>query len=284
MWKTDLTLPARTAKPRARGLTIVIDTGLPAHYFQDAIESAGKYIDLVKFGWGTSLISDQLEQKIACLQRTGIGYFFGGTLFEKFFSQRKSASYVAYCRRFGCRFVEISNGTIALANDEKARVIADFAREFTVLSEVGYKNSEASQRLHPAKWIEYIQQDLAAGASKVITEARESGTSGICRPDGELRYGLIEEILESPIDADNLIFEAPNKTLQTHFIRRLGTNANLANVAITDVIPLETLRLGLRSDTLLVFDEDLPAEDVSEDVRMEASGVESLLNGGTYAR
>jgi phosphosulfolactate synthase len=277
MWNTDLVLPSRTAKPRARGLTIVIDTGLPAHYFQDAIESAGGYIDLVKFGWGTSLISDHLEQKIACLQEHGIAYFFGGTLFEKFHSQRKTAAYVDYCRRFACRYVEISNGTIALSNDDKARVIADFAREFTVLSEVGYKNSEASQRLHPAKWIEYIQQDLDAGASKVITEARESGTSGICRPDGELRYGLIEEILESPVDEDDLIFEAPNKTLQTYFIRRLGANANLANVAMSDVIPLETLRLGLRSDTLLVFDEDLPDES--------GDSVGSLLNGGgAYAR
>jgi phosphosulfolactate synthase len=275
MQVTDLVLPVRTAKPRARGLTIVIDSGLPAHYFQDAVESSGQLIDLVKFGWGTSVISDRLEEKIACLQRNGIGYFFGGTLFEKFYSQRKVDAYIAYCRRFACRYVEISNGTIALTNADKARVIADFAGDFTVLSEVGYKNSEASQLLHPAMWIEYIQQDLAAGASKVITEARESGTSGICRPDGELRYGLIEEILHSPIDADDLIFEAPNKTLQTHFIRRLGANVNLANIALGDVIPLETLRLGLRSDTLLAFD------DVADDT---AIGVESLSNGGAYAR
>lgn len=278
MQVTDLVLPARTAKPRARGLTIVIDTGLPAHYFQDAVESASRYIDLVKFGWGTSVISDQLEQKIACLQQHDIGYFFGGTLFEKFYSQRKISAYVAYCQRFACRYIEISNGTIALTNADKARVIADFAREFTVLSEVGYKNTEASQRLHPAKWIEYIQQDLAAGARKVITEARESGTSGICRPDGELRYGLIEEILQSSIDADDLIFEAPNKTLQTHFIRRIGANVNLANVALGDVIPLETLRLGLRSDTLLDF-EDMPGDN-SESL----NGVKSLLNGEAYAR
>lgn len=278
MQVTDLVLPARTAKPRARGLTIVIDSGLPAHYFQDAIESASRYIDLVKFGWGTSLISDQIEQKIACLQRHGIGYFFGGTLFEKFYSQRKTSAYVEYCRRFACRYVEISNGTISLSNEDKAHVITDFARDFTVLSEVGYKNSEASQRLHPARWIEYIQQDLAAGARKVITEARESGTSGICRPDGELRYGLIEEILQSSIDADDLVFEAPNKTLQTHFIRRLGANVNLANVALSDVIPLETLRLGLRSDTLLAFDEGQDNLDGSP------ASFESLLNGGVYAR
>ncbi|MGH2514641.1 MAG: phosphosulfolactate synthase, partial [Ktedonobacterales bacterium] len=274
-----LVLPVRAAKPRARGLTIVIDSGVPARYFQDAIESAAPYIDLVKFGWGTSIISDQLEQKIACLQQQNIGYFFGGTLFEKFYSQGKTAAYAAYCRRFGTRFVEISNGTISLSNDDKARVIADFARDFTVLSEVGYKNSEASQHLHPAKWIEFIQQDLEAGARKVITEARESGTSGICRPGGELRYGLIEEILQSSIDADDLIFEAPNKTLQTYFIRRLGANVNVANVALNDVIPLETLRLGLRSDTLLAFDDLL--EDLPDG---HAGGYESLLKGGSYAR
>jgi phosphosulfolactate synthase len=145
--------------------------------------------------------------------------------------------------------VEISNGTIALSNDEKARVIADFARDFTVLSEVGYKNSEASQRLHPAKWIEFIQQDLAAGARKVITEARESGTSGICRSDGELRYGLIAEILDSGLDPNDLVFEAPNKALQAYFVTRMGPDVNLGNVAVADVVPLETLRLGLRSDT-----------------------------------
>lgn len=269
----------RTAKPRARGLTVVIDSGIPARTFQDAIESAAPYIDLVKFGWGTSIISDQLEQKIACLQQHNIGYFFGGTLFEKFYSQGKASAYVTYLRRFGCRFVEISNGTISLSNEDKARAVADFAHDFTVLSEVGYKNSDASQRLHPAKWIEYIQQDLAAGARKVITEARESGTSGICRPDGELRYGLIEEILQSSIDADDLIFEAPNKSLQTYFIRRLGANVNIANVALHDVIPLETLRLGLRSDTLLAFD-DLP-DALPEG---QVGGYESLLKGSSYAR
>lgn len=250
-----LMLPPRSTKPRTRGLTILIDNGVPARYFEDALESASAYVDLVKFGWGTSVVSDHLERKIEALQRTGIDYFFGGTLFEKFYSQRKLAAFVAYCRRFGCRYLEVSNGTIPLTNGEKARVIADLAGDFQVISEVGYKDTEASQLLSPSAWIDYIREDLAAGAVKTITEARESGTSGICRSDGELRYGLIEDIIRSGIKTDDIIFEAPNKTLQAYFIRRLGSNVNLANIAFTDVIGVETLRLGLRSDTLLAFDE-----------------------------
>ncbi|AHE67640.1 hypothetical protein Loa_02096 [Legionella oakridgensis ATCC 33761 = DSM 21215] len=136
-------------------------------------------------------------------------------------------------------------------NHEKAMFIADFASEFEVFSEVGYKDQIRSQELHPAKWIEFINEDLNAGASRVITEARESGASGICRSNGELRYGLIEEIIHSGIDLNSLIFEAPNKDLQTYFIKHIGHEVNLANIAFDDVIALETLRLGLRSDTLV---------------------------------
>ncbi len=254
MQQTGLILPIRSAKPRTHGLTILIDSGLPARQFEDAIESAEAIVDLVKFGWGTSIVSDHLERKIACLREHRIGYFFGGTLFEKFYQQHKVGDYYDYCMRHGCEYVEISNGTIDLPNEEKARVITDFARDFQVLSEVGYKDSEQSQMLAPSMWVAYIQQDLAAGASKVLLEARESGTSGICRPDGTLRYGLIEDIIHSGIQTDDLIFEAPNKTLQTTFIRRLGPEVNLANIAFTDIIALETLRLGLRADTLLAFD------------------------------
>jgi len=247
-----LMLPERTEKPRLRGLTIVLDNGVPAAYFEDMIASTHRFVDLVKFGWGTALVTDQLDRKIASLRRLGVDFFFGGTLFEKFYSQRKVDAFRDLCLRHGCRYVEISNGTVNLTNHDKTRFIADFAREFSVLSEVGFKDSERSQQLPPARWIEYIQEDLAAGAVKVITEARESGTSGICRPDGEVRYGLIEEILGSAIEADDIIFEAPNKGLQIYFIKRLGANVNLANIALQDAIPLETLRLGLRSDTLLL--------------------------------
>lgn len=248
-----LSLPDRPAKPRTAGVTLVIDNGVPLHFFEDTIESESRYIDLVKFGWGTSLVTDTLAQKIACLRAHSVDYYFGGTLFEKFLSQHKLDAFYDYCRRWGCQYVEISNGTIALDNTRKARLIADFAREFRVLSEVGYKDVDRSQQLAPSAWIEYIQQDLEAGATKVITEARESGTSGIYRANGEVRYGLIEEIAHSGIHADDIIFEAPNKDGQVYFITRMGANVNLGNIAFRDVIPLETLRLGLRSDTLLTF-------------------------------
>ncbi len=251
-----LTLPQRAAKPRASGLTLMIDNGIPPRYFEDVVDGASQLIDIVKFGWGTSVVTDTLDRKIACLRERGIGYYFGGTLFEKFVAQGQVDAYRDYCQRWGCRYVEISNGTIAMTNHEKATYIARFARDFHVLSEVGYKDSERSLKLHPSQWIEYINEDLAAGAERVITEARESGSSGIFRPDGEVRYGLIEEMLASGLDTARLVFEAPRKDQQVYFIRRVGANVNLANIAPADLIGLETLRLGLRSDTLLDFDDE----------------------------
>ena len=255
MWtRENLSLPPRTRKPRASGLTVVIDNGAPTGYFEDVVSSASDHIDMIKFGWGTALVTADLEQKIACLRAHEVEYFFGGTLFEKYYSQGKVDAFHDLCMRHGCRVVEISDGTIELSKSEKGRCISRFARDFTVLSEVGYKDSERSEHLHPARWIEYMRADLEHGARYVITEARESGTSGICRPDGALRFGLIEEILASDVRADRIIFEAPNKSLQTYFIKRVGPDVNLANIALSDPIALETLRLGLRGDTLLALD------------------------------
>lgn len=254
MRDTGLSLPTREDKPRCTGMTILIDNGLPLGHFEDVIESFEDVIDLVKFGWGTSVVTRPLEEKIGCLQAHKVDFFFGGTLFEKYVAQNKVERYHEYLQQFDCRYVEISNGTIELSNRTKAQFISEFAKDFTVLSEVGYKDDEKSIHLNPAKWIEYMQEDLSAGAAKVITEARESGSSGICRSNGELRYGLIDEIIQSDIDSRDIIFEAPNKTLQTYFICLLGANVNLANVPFQDAIALETLRLGLRSDTLLQFE------------------------------
>jgi len=251
---TALRLPERAVKPRSSGLTIVIDNGAPTQYFQDIVQSMGNLIDFIKFGWGTSVVTRDLEAKIACLQDNGVDYFFGGTLFEKFYQQGQLDAYKSYCYSYGCKYVEISNGTIGLSNRDKAACIREFAPEFQVFSEVGYKDTERSINLRPAKWVEFIHEDLDAGAFKVITEARETGTSGIVRPDGELRFGLMEEIFDA-VDADHMVYEAPNKTLQTYFISRLGPQVNLANIALHDPIPLETLRMGLRSDTLMLFEE-----------------------------
>lgn len=245
-----LSLPERTQKPRDYGLTIVIDRGLPTGYFQDVIRSHGQLIDLIKLGWGTALVTQDLHEKVTFAHQHNIPIFFGGTFFEKAVLQQKLNNYVRLCRELEIRYVEISNGTIALPNKDKSRYISKLASEFTIFSEVGYKDEERSRLLAPSQWIEFIKEDLAAGATKVITEARESGRSGICRENGELRYGLIEEILSSGIPVDNLIIEAPNKQLQVYFIRKLGANANFANIAPDDVVSLETLRLGLRSETM----------------------------------
>lgn len=249
-----LSLPYREQKPRATGLNLLIDNGYPLAYFKDVVESSIEQIDFIKFGWGTSIVTPQLKKKIEFLQSHKIDYFFGGTLFEIFLYQNKIEDYKQFLDEHQCRFVEVSNGTIDISNEEKCKYIRDFAKKYQVFSEVGLKDSEKSEEMSPKKWIEYIKEDLAAGAIKVITESRESGTSGICRSNGELRIGLIEEIMDSEISLSDLIFEAPNKKLQTHFIKKLGTNCNLANIAFSDIISLETLRLGLRSDTFFLFD------------------------------
>ncbi|GGK16474.1 phosphosulfolactate synthase [Caldalkalibacillus thermarum] len=260
MSDSKLNLPPRTTKPRAKGLTILIDNGVPAGYFSDLISTYAQFIDFVKFGWGTSIVSGCLEEKIDCLRNHQVQFFFGGTLFEKFLLQGKLKDYFDFCRKHGCQYIEISNGTVKLSNKDKASIIADFANEFSVFSEVGYKDSGKSLELHPAQWVEYILEDLEAGAFMVITEARESGTSGICKQNGELRNELIEALLRAGIDVNRLIFEAPNKWLQSYFIKRFGTNVNLANIPFGDVVALETLRLGLRSDTLYVFEASASGE------------------------
>jgi phosphosulfolactate synthase len=250
----SLSLPLRSVKPRSEGLTVVIDNGMPVHAFEDAIASAAYAIDLVKFGWGTALVTPNLEQKTRCLIRHGIDYLFGGTLLEKFIAQDLVDDYFAVCRQLGCRYVEVSDGTIHLPGATKARLISRAASEFAVLSEVGYKDPERSASVTGEQWVTSIQADLAAGADFVVTEARESGRSGICDPDGVPRFDVVEEVIASVPDCRRLIFEAPTKELQTFFVTRVGSNVNLGNVAPADVIGLETLRLGLRSDTFLHFE------------------------------
>ncbi|MZE78718.1 phosphosulfolactate synthase [Streptomyces xinghaiensis] len=247
----SLELPVREPKPRTRGLTMVIDNGAPVRWFEDTVASSGEFIDLVKFGWGTALVTSGMKEKTEVLAQHRIPFMFGGTLFEKHVLQGRFEEYRAFCLEQGCACVEVSNGTIDLGHEEKARYIERLAPDFEVVSEVGFKDQRRSEMFAPSQWISSIQRDLDAGARSVILEARESGTSGICRPDGEVRFGLIEDVLDAGTPADRLIFEAPNKELQTYFIKRVGGDANLGNIALTDVIALETLRLGLRSDTLL---------------------------------
>jgi phosphosulfolactate synthase len=236
-------------------LTILIDNGLPFNRFQDVVESFPEYIDQIKLGWCTGLLTKSVAAKIQVARAHEIDVFFGGTLFEKCVLEGKVTELVAMSKDLGCRYFEVSNGTIDLDVNEKCKYIAELARDFQVYSEVGYKSVRRSLELYPAKWIEYMKRELGAGANKVITEARESGRSGICRENGELRVGLITEMLQSSLTTEDIIFEAPTKSLQVQLVKMVGANVNLANIFFDDVIALETLRLGLRADTLLHFDQ-----------------------------
>jgi len=248
---TTLDLPARASKPRAVGLTMAIDNGLPVGAFRDAVESAGDLVDLVKFGWGTAVVTPRFGEKLACLREAGIDWFLGGTLFEKHVAQGRVEDYRRLCHDLGARHVEVSNGTIPLEESRKAEYVARFAEEFTVLSEVGSKSVEGNDRLRPRDWARQVRTDLAHGARWVITEARESGTTGIAGGDGAPRADVLEALREAGVDPAVLLFEAPTKALQTQFVLRFGADVNLGNVAPADLIALETLRLGLRSDTML---------------------------------
>jgi phosphosulfolactate synthase len=231
---------------------MVIDPGMFTGQFEDAVDSVGEFVDFVKFGWGTCLVTKDIKRKIDILHSARIDFYFGGTLFERYALDGLVPEWLALCRGLGATHVEVSNGTIPLDNAAKARWVARLAGEFVVISEVGFKDAQRSDALEPEHWISFIEEDLAAGAHLVTTEARESGRSGICRSDGEPRHELVGEIVDSGIDLDRLLFEAPTKALQTYFLRRIGPLANLANVRADDVIALETLRRGLRSDTMPV--------------------------------
>ena len=241
-----LDLPSRSAKPRQQGITHVLDRGLSLSEVDGLIEVAGDYVDLVKLGWGTALATRNLEPKLARYRDHGIPVMLGGTLTELAISQGKLEQLIEWLRALGVEYIEISDGTITLAHDEKLALIERFAQEFTVLSEVGSKDD--TRIMAPYRWVELIQSELQAGAWKVIAEARESGNVGIFRHDGEVRMGLIDEIAHA-VAPEHVLFEAPRKDQQVWFVRRFGANVNLGNVIPEDVLSLETIRLGLRSDT-----------------------------------
>jgi phosphosulfolactate synthase len=254
MARTHLQLPNRSAKPRVAGFTMAIDKGLPFNFFADHVTNAADYVDFVKFGWGTSVVAKGMDEKIALLRRENVAFYLGGTLFEKYVIQNRFDQFRELCQDYGCEYVEVSNGTIDLSDDKKSHYVAELAKDFKVISEVGSKDQVRSENMAPNKWINYINHDLDAGATLVTLETRESGHGGICRPNGELRFGLIEEIFTSGIDCNRLLIEAPSLELQGYFVRRLGPDVNLGNIAVGDLIGLETIRLGLRSETLLDFE------------------------------
>jgi phosphosulfolactate synthase len=249
-----LSLPQRSSKPRSTGITSLIDNGVPTRYFMDVIESTPALIDVVKFGWCTSIVTPDLEKKIEYLTNNDIAFYFGGTLFEKSLSQGNLDGFYDFLKQFKCHIVEISDGTLSIPMREKAKHIASFAREFHVLSEVGKKDINEADNMPVSLWVEAILSDLEAGAEKVILESRESGMSGICDVNGNLRAGLVSSISRSKFRASDAIWEAPNKKLQTSLISTFGPNVNLGNIQFGDVIGLETLRLGARSDTFHLYD------------------------------
>jgi phosphosulfolactate synthase len=242
-----LELPSRSTKPRSTGITHVLDRGLSLHQVDDLVEVCGDSVDIVKLGWGTALATANLEPKLERLRAHGIVAVLGGTLTELAIRQGRVDGLVAWLRELGLEHVEVSDGTIALDPQEKRGLIRRLAKEFTVLSEVGSKDAE--EIMAPYRWVEQIRAELDAGAWKVIAEARETGTAGIYRPDGEVRMGLIDEIAHA-VEPGRMLFEAPRKDQQVFFLRRFGADVNLGNIAPDEVLSLETLRLGLRSDTM----------------------------------
>jgi phosphosulfolactate synthase len=241
-------LPARSRKPRERGLTHVLDRGMSLAQVDGLMEVAGDAVDIVKLGWGTALVTQNLEAKLARYRAHDVPVVLGGTLTELAIRDGRVEELVAWLRELGIGHIEISDGTIALAPERKRELIRRLVGEgLVVMSEVGSKDDTAI--MAPYVWVEQIEAELEAGAWKVIAEARETGTAGIFRRDGEVRTGLIDEIAHA-VDFDRLVFEAPRKDQQVWFLRRFGAECSLGNIAPEDVLSLETLRLGLRSDTV----------------------------------
>lgn len=246
---TFLDLPHRDAKPRARGLTHVLDKGLPVAHLAPLLATSGAYVDLWKFGWGTAYLDPGLEAKLAILGEHEVRSCLGGTLLEVAWAQGKVAELLAWAAEAGFAYVEVSRGAVPMPVEEKRELIGMAGARFTVVSEVGAKDPAAVVSVR--QWVEEVVGDLDAGSALVLTEGRESGTVGLFRPDGSVRSDLVDALVGA-VDVDQLVFEAPRKDQQAWFINRFGANVNLANVAVDEALGVEALRLGLRADTLLM--------------------------------
>jgi phosphosulfolactate synthase len=243
-------IPERTIRPREKGLTMVMDKGLGIHEVENFLSVCSPHVDLVKLGFGTAYVTPNLDEKIKLYHDAGIRVYFGGTLFEAFIVRNQYDDYLRMLERFNLNHAEISDGSIEMPHEIKLEYISKLSKHVTVLSEVGSKDVE--KIIPPYQWIELMKSELKAGAWKVIAEAREAGNVGVYRSSGEVREGLVQEIL-TKIPEEKIIWEAPQKAQQTYFIKLVGANVSLGNIAPNDVIPLETLRLGLRSDTFSFF-------------------------------
>src|SRR5476651_351372 len=239
-------LPERTVKPRDSGITMIMDKGLSLRQVEDFIEVAGAHTDIIKLGWATSYVTPNLDIKIKLYQDAGIPVYFGGTLFEAMIVRGQFDDYCRLLDKYKLVHAEVSDGSITIEHEEKCEYIRKLTGQVTVISEVGSK--DVQKIFAPYKWIKLMNAEIEAGAWKVIAEARESGNVGIYRDSGEVRQGLVDEIL-TQIPEQTIIWEAPQKAQQVWFIKLIGANVSLGNIAPADAIPLETLRLGIRSDT-----------------------------------
>jgi phosphosulfolactate synthase len=243
-------IPERTPKPRQSGITMMMDKGLSLRETEDFLSVSSGYVDIVKFGFGTAYVTPDPEKKIAAYHEAGIPVYFGGTLLEAFLVRGQFDDFRRMAEKFKLTHVEVSDGALDIPHEEKCKIIATLAKDFIVLSEVGSKDAEIV--FAPYKWIELMETEIEAGSWKVIAEAREGGNVGIFRSTGEVRSGLVDEIL-TVIPSEKILWEAPNKAQQVWFINLLGNNVNLGNIPHNEVLPLETLRLGLRADTFFNF-------------------------------
>ena len=243
-------IPERTSKPRLSGLTMVMDKGLSIEEARNLMSVAYPHIDVIKLGFGTAFVTPDIRNKIEVYQSFNIPVYFGGTLFEAFLIRNQLEDYLAVCKDFGISHIEVSDGSISIPHEEKCGYIERLSKIGVVYSEVGSKDT--AHIIPPYKWIELMRAELSAGAQYVIAEAREAGNVGIYRGTGEVREGLVQEIL-TQIPAEKVIWEAPQKAQQLYFLELIGCNVNLGNIAPSEIIALEAMRIGLRGDTFSLF-------------------------------
>jgi phosphosulfolactate synthase len=243
-------MPDRLIKPRKHGLTMVMDKGLSIEEAKNMLAIAGPHIDLLKLGFGTSYVTPNLREKLDLYKSNNIPVYFGGTLFEAFLIRNQFEDYIAACKEYDIDYMEVSDGSITIPHAEKCGYIEKLTKHGTVLSEVGSK--DAAHIIPPYKWIELMRAELEAGASYVIAEAREAGNVGIYRGSGEVREGLVQEIL-TQIPEERIIWEAPQKAQQLYFIELIGCNVNLGNIAPSELLALEAMRIGLRGDSFYFY-------------------------------
>jgi phosphosulfolactate synthase len=243
-------IPDRASKPRVSGLTMVMDKGLCLEEAKNLLSAASNYVDIIKLGFGTAFVTPDLRTKIDFYQTTGVSVYFGGTLFEAFLVRNQFQDYINLCKDFNISYMEVSDGSITIPHVEKCGYIEKLTKYGIVLSEVGSKDAE--HIIPPYKWIELMRAELEAGSTYVIAEAREAGNVGIYRGSGEVREGLVQEIL-TQIPQEKIIWEAPQKTQQLYFLELIGCNVNLGNIAPSEVIALEAMRIGLRGDTFNLY-------------------------------